>query len=138
MDAEMLKNVTSPFVTTRTTRRVGLGIPLLSAGAQATGGSFDIRSELGKGTAVEAVYVYSNIDRPPLGDFSGTMHSLIVCNPALDFVVSFSYNGEKETLDTREVRAVLGEDIPLDSPDVSSWIAGSLDEVFPPRFSETK
>ena len=95
MSKEMVASVTSPFVTTRTTRKVGLGIPLFKAGAENAGGMFEISSELGKGTEVKAVYVLDHIDRPPIGDFAGTVHSIIVCNPGIDFVVSV-------TLDERE------------------------------------
>ena len=72
MSKEMLANVTSPFVTTRTTRRVGLGISLFKAGAEGSGGSFTITSEEGAGTELTASYVLDNIDRPPIGDFAGT------------------------------------------------------------------
>lgn len=136
MNREMLDGVTSPFVTTRTTRRVGLGIPLFKAGAEATGGRFYIDSEPGKGTVLQADYVFSHLDRPPIGDFAGTMHTLIVCNPTLDFVVTFSYGGERETLDTREVRQVLGDDVPLDTPDVSVWLRENLDEIFRPEYAD--
>lgn len=135
MDEEFLKGVTSPFVTTRTTRKVGMGISLLKAGVEATGGSFEIQSKLGKGTSIQAIYVLSNIDRPPIGDFAGTMHTLIVCNPNIDFVVDFQYNHQHDRLDTREVRAVLGEQVPLDTPDVSLWLKESLREFFQPAYT---
>lgn len=136
MDSEMLKNVTSPFVTTRTTRRVGLGISLLSAGAKGTGGDFNITSELGKGTLVEAIYKLNHLDRPPIGDFGGTMHTLIICNPNIDFRVEFNIDGQNNTIDTREVREVLGDDIPLDSPDVSLWLKENFNELFPLEYAD--
>ena len=136
MDEEMVKGVLSPFVTTRTTRRVGLGIPLLSAGAQATGGSFNIESELGKGTSVEAKYVLNHLDRPPIGDFSGTMHTLIICNPDIDFYIEFDDDENQNILDTTEMRVVLGPEIALDSPDVSLWIKENLEELFPAEYAE--
>lgn len=136
MDEEMVKGVLSPFVTTRTTRRVGLGIPLLSAGAQATGGTFNIESELGNGTSVKAQYVLNHLDRPPIGDFSGTMHTLIICNPNIDFYVEFGDDNKENNLDTAEMRQVLGPEIALDTPDVSLWIKENLDELFPPEYAE--
>jgi len=136
MDREMLEGVTSPFVTTRTTRRVGLGIPLLAAGAQATGGNFKIESTPGEGTRVEAVYVLNNIDRPPIGDFAGTMHTLIVCNPDIDFKVGFTVDSKESSLDTREIRNVLGGEVPLDAPDVSAWIKENFDEMFPREYAD--
>jgi len=135
MDEEMLSRVQSPFTTTRTTRRVGLGIPLFAAGAQGTDGTFSIWSKPGEGTRIKAVYTLNHIDRPPIGDFAGTMHTLIVCNPTLDFVVGVSIDGQGDTLDTREVRKVLGGDVPLDSPDVSIWLSESMQELFPPEYA---
>lgn len=135
MDEQMLHAVESPFTTTRTTRKVGLGIPLFAAGAEASGGSFDIDSIKGVGTTIKAVYRLDNIDRPPIGDFAGTMHTLIVCNPSLDFVVEVVVDSESQKLDTREIREVLGSEIALDTPDVSSWLKENLDEMFQPKFA---
>lgn len=135
MDGEMLKKVTSPFTTTRTTRNVGLGIPLFMQSALQTGGSFDIDSKLGEGTKLCASYVLSSIDRAPIGDFAGTVHMLIVCNPKIDFAVTIITDGNTETLLTAEVRKVLGEDIPLDSPEVSAWLKGSLNEIFDEKYA---
>ena len=87
MDAEMLARVTDPFTTTRTTRKVGMGLPLFKFSAESTGGRFEIRSEKGKGTRVFAEYRISHIDRIPLGDFGGVVLQLITMNPEVDFVV---------------------------------------------------
>lgn len=133
MSEEMLAHVTSPFVTTRTTRRVGLGISLFKAGAENTGGSFVIDSREGAGTELTATYVLSNIDRPPIGDFAGTMQTLIVGNPKIDFVVTVVLDEGQESLDTREVKQVLGEGIPLDLPEISTWLRENLDEIFLPE-----
>ncbi len=134
MSKEMLEHVTSPFVTTRTTRRVGLGISLFKAGAEGSGGNFEITSKEGVGTELTAVYVLDNIDRPPVGDFAGTVKTLIVCNPDIDFEVEVSIDGQKGSLDTRQVREVLGEGVPLDLPDVATWIGESLNELFPEEY----
>jgi hypothetical protein len=135
MDADMLKGVTSPFVTTRTTRRVGLGLSLFQAGAEATGGGLRIDSAPGKGTDVRVEYVLEHVDRPPIGDFAGTMHTLIICNPDIDVVTEFDLDGSGGRLDTREVRQVVGE-VPLDTPEVSNWLRENLDEIFKPEFAE--
>lgn len=134
MSKEMVASVTSPFVTTRTTRKVGLGIPLFKAGAENAGGTFEISSELGKGTEVKAIYVLDHIDRPPIGDFAGTVHSIIICNPDIDFMIGVTFDEREELLDTREIRKILGEDVPLDLPDVSAWIRERLDEIFPAEY----
>lgn len=135
MSSEMLAQVQSPFVTTRTTRKVGFGISLFQAGATATDGFFEIDSTLGEGTLVRASYVLDHIDRPPIGDFAGTMHVLITGNPDLDFVVCFSLEGTVEKLDTREIREVLGSEVPLNTPDVSLWMKENLDEMFSAELS---
>ena len=55
MNAETVEKVTNPFFTTRTTRKVGLGLPLLKQNTEMTGGSMKIDSEVGVGTTVTAV-----------------------------------------------------------------------------------
>lgn len=136
MSKEMLAQVTSPFVTTRTTRRVGLGISLFQAGTQASGGEFCIDSTEGVGTALQATYGLDHLDRPPIGDFAGTMHTLIVSNPDIDFLVTVIVDGAQDVLDTREVREALGNDVPLDMPDVSLWLRENLDEMFKPEYTD--
>ena len=133
MSEEMTDGVTSPFVTTRTTRKVGLGIPLFAAGAQATGGSFHIESQEGNGTSIVAVYKLDHIDRPPIGDFAGTMRVLIVGNPQIDFIVNTNLEGTTAKLATSEIKQVLGE-VPIDTPDVSVWIGENLTEMFPEKY----
>ena len=89
MTKEQELQVTDPFYTTRTTRRVGLGVPFFKQAAEGTGGSFRIESEKGKGTTVTAVFGLSHIDRMPLGDISSTIHTLIVFNEKTDFVYTY-------------------------------------------------
>lgn len=127
MTPEQVSQVTDPFFTTRTTRKVGLGIPFYKYAAESTGGSFSIQSELGKGTRVTAVFGLSHIDRMPLGDISGTIHTLVVYHPDTDFRYTYRYNGRSFALDTREFREILG-DVPLDTPEVSSYIMDYLTE----------
>ena len=127
MDAEMLARVADPFTTSRTTRKVGMGIPLFKFSAESAGGSFDIRSEKGKGTLVTAQYSVGHVDRMPLGDFGGVVLQLVTMNPAVDFYV-LAKNGESEgVLDTREMREVLG-DIPLSHPEVRGFLKDYIKE----------
>src|SRR5699024_7456117 len=121
MTPEQVSRVTDPFFTTRTTRKVGLGIPFFKYAAESTGGSFRIESEPGKGTTVTAVFGLSHIDRMPLGDMNATIHNLIVYHPDTDFCYTYTFNGASFTLDTREMREIL-DGIPLDSPEVSQYI----------------
>ena len=93
MDADTLQRIRDPFYTTRTTRKVGMGIPLFRMAAEMTGGSLDIVSEPGKGTAVTASFSLSHIDRMPLGDMAGTVTALIRLNPGVDFVYRHTVDG---------------------------------------------
>lgn len=125
MDAELVRRVTSPFTTSRTTRKVGLGIPLFQARAEQTGGSFSIQSQVGKGTLVKAVYVMDSIDRPPRGDIAGVVYTAIICNPELDFIYRVGKDGREFIADTRELKAVLNG-VPLDDIEVGPWLAEYL------------
>ena len=127
MTEEQVKQVVDPFFTTRTTRKVGLGVPLFKMSAEQTGGSFSITSEIGRGTETRASYVKSHVDMTPLGDINSTISILIRCNPDIDFVYTRSTDGGSFTLDTRELREVL-EGVSLDTPDVVEWIEQFLKE----------
>ena len=127
MPPELLARVASPFTTTRTTRKVGLGIPMFKANAELTGGSVDIESEVGVGTRMTANFVLSSIDRPPLGDMPSTMVSLVVANPEFHFHLEYAVDKEAFVFDTEEIRQVLGG-VPLDTPEVLSWIEGYIQE----------
>ncbi len=128
MTKEQVSNVIDPFFTTRTTRKVGLGVPLFKMAAEQTGGSFSIDSEVGVGTTLFAHFVKSSVDMTPLGDINSTVKILIQCNRDIDFVFSHSTDAGEFTLDTRELREILGHDVPLDTPDVLEWIDGFLTE----------
>ena len=129
MSPEMLASVTSPFTTTRTTRKVGLGIPLFKEGCEKTGGRFSISSELGVGTTLTAIYKKSHIDRPPMGDMAGVLATLVLCNEDICFKIKASYQEREIAFDTAEVKNTL-EGIPFSNPDVSMFIMGYLKEGF--------
>ena len=125
MSKEMAKAVCDPFTTTRKTRKVGLGLPLLKMTAQATGGDFAIESEIGKGTTVTVSFGLDHIDRPPMGDVPGTLFTLVLMNPQIDFLFVYDYDGTNFTFDTREIRETIAP-IPLDNPEISAWIKDCL------------
>lgn len=127
MTPEQVRRVTDPFFTTRTTRKVGLGVPFFKLAAESTGGHFHIESEPGVGTTVTAVFGLSHIDRMPLGDITSTIHNLIVYHPDTDFIYIYRYDGAEFTLDTREMREILGG-IPLNAPEVAGYILEYLTE----------
>ena len=135
MDAELLNRVTSPFATTRTTRKVGLGIPMMKENAEKAGGSFSLESEVGKGTVLTATMDTRNIDCLPLGDLSGTLLSLMLTNPLHpDFLFEGKTPKGECSFDTREVRAALGSDIPFNEPSVAEWLKEALEEEMKPIF----
>ena len=127
MTPQQVEQVTDPFFTIRTTRKVGLGVPFFKLAAESTGGSFTIISQPNVGTKVTAVFILSHIDRMPLGDINTTIHTLVVYHPETDFVYRYQYNNRSFTLDTREFRQVLG-DIPFDTPEISAYIMDYLNE----------
>lgn len=118
MDAEMLKGATDPFVTTRTTRRVGMGLPLLKQAARETGGDLRVISEPGKGTTVVAKFQESHIDRRPLGDMGATLAALIMGNPDLDFVYTSDLRDQEVEVDTRSIRKELDGAMGINDPAV--------------------
>lgn len=135
MKPEMLSRVTDPFTTSRTTRKVGLGLPLLRLAAEQTGGSLEITSRHidefpeDHGTVVTAVFDTRHIDSPPLGDVISTIVTLIQGHPDSDLLFCHTAENLAVSLDTRELREVLG-DVPLSTPDVLVWIKDSLSEQY--------
>jgi anti-sigma regulatory factor (Ser/Thr protein kinase) len=102
------KTATDPFYTTRTTRRVGLGLALLEQAAQAACGELQLESRPGAGTRVTAVFQRSHVDRQPLGDMAGTLLTLVVGNPQVEFVYSHEVDGSEVTFDTAEMEGRQG------------------------------
>lgn len=127
MSKEILSNVTDPFYTSRTTRRVGLGLPLLKMNALQSGGEMNITSEPGKGTTVTASFSFSHIDRPPMGDIAGTMALIISGNPVIDFLFSYKVETNEWELDTRELREALGE-TPVNDLKVVKYLKEMINE----------
>lgn len=127
MTKEQAARVQDPFFTTRTTRKVGLGVPFFKQAAESTGGTFRIDSEKGKGTTVKAVFGLSHIDRMPLGDISATVQTLIVFNEHIDFRYTYEYGTRSFVLDTREMREMLGQEISFSEPEVSAFIKEYLE-----------
>ena len=132
MSDEVLKTVENPFYTTRTTRKVGLGIPLLKMAAEQTGGEIKIVSSIASdnhGTSVTAVFFKNHLDFTPLGNIKETIVTLIQGHPDTDFLFVHKCSGGEVKLDTRELRVVL-EGVPLDTYDVIVWIKEYLNEQY--------
>ena len=136
MKPEILEGVINPFYTTRTTRKVGMGIPLLKLAAEQTGGEVRISSRhrdehpTDHGTEVTATFFIDHIDFTPIGDLPATMETLIMGSPEIDFVFTHRSDVLSVELDTRQIREILGSDIPLDSFEVIQWIGGNLREQY--------
>lgn len=122
MSEAFLKDVCDPFSTTRTTRQVGMGLPLYKLAAEQAGGWFDIRSQQGEhhGTVVKAAFNTANIDCPPLGDMAETVVTILQGNPELSLVYEYSDETGEKRLSTDEMRELLG-DVPLNEPEVLMW-----------------
>jgi len=127
MEKQVIKKVKDPFYTSRTTRRVGLGIPLLEAASKRCGGNLKIYSTPGKGTKVIAKFSHSHIDRAPIGNLWDTISGLIMCNEETDFVYTHIFNGRQFQLNTIDIKKVL-EGVPITSPEVINWIRDYLKE----------
>lgn len=135
MDDEILKSVTDPFYTTRTTRRVGMGIPLLKLAAEQTGGEVRISSSVAHsvgdphGTVVSAHFNKNHLDFTPLGDVISTVATLIQGHPDTDFYFLHRNSGGEVELDTREIKQVI-EDIPINDFEIICWIRDNLKEQY--------
>jgi len=127
MSPEFAATVLDPFVTTRTTRRVGLGIPMFAEAARACDGDVVVRSEPGDGTSVEATFRLSHIDRAPLGDMVSTLIALIAANPDIDVVYRQQVDSSTFTLDTREIKRELAG-VPINENAVLKWIREYVSE----------
>ncbi len=127
MDEAFLRSVTDPFKTTRTTRKVGMGLSLFKSAAEATGGSLSIASKKGKGTSVHVRFVYDHIDRQPLGDMAQTITTVLSGNASIDFLYRHTVDGKDFLLDTREIRQILG-DVELSQPEIITWLSDYITE----------
>ena len=127
MSETQVQSVIDPFFTTRTTRKVGMGIPLFKMAAEQTGGNLEIESELGVGTQIQAIFKTDSVDFTPLGDVASTIQMLITMNTDRDFVYKHKVDEKEFVCDTRELKAILG-DVPLDTYEVSQWILEFIKE----------
>jgi len=127
MSREVLQKVQDPFYTTKTVRRIGLGIPLLKEAAERAGGTFQIESSENHGTIITATFGLKHLDRQPMGDMINTIIILIIANSNVDFFYKHRHNDRQFELDTREIRKEI-EDIPINHPDIIKYIRGTFEE----------
>ena len=127
MDPQVAAQVTDPFYTTRTTRKVGLGVPFFKMAALMTGGDFSIQSQVGKGTRVRAVFGLTHIDRMPLGNMADTMCILMGCNEQINFSCTYQVGEAVFTVGTAQLQEIL-DGVPLNTPQVMDFIRGYIKE----------
>lgn len=132
MNVETAQNVQDPFYTTRTTRNVGLGIPLLKLAAEQAEGGFSLQSEPGKGTRVEAVFRHSHIDRMPLGDLSATFLTVLISHPKMNWTFVYRVTekdgkSDEFIFENDELKSELG-DLSLTEPAVLTFVRGMIEE----------
>lgn len=125
IDDEMLKNVKDPFITSRKTRKVGLGLSLFEAACQRCDGYLEVKSKIGTGTEVTAVMKYNHIDRAPIGRMSDTITTLLL-TPDVDIVYKHKVDDKEFVFDTREIKTIVGDD--LLQPEILHWIKEYVDE----------
>jgi hypothetical protein len=127
MDAETLQKVSDPFYTSRKTRKIGLGIPLFREACLASGGTFEIHSEPGKGTRIRACFEISHVDRLPLGNMGETVVA-VVCNVHFKrLIITLSNSLERFVLDTDQIKKII-EPVEISNPEVLCWLKQYVDE----------
>ena len=127
MSKEFLEKVTDPYSTTRTTRKVGLGLPLVKMNAENCNGGFDIKSELGKGTKLTFWFEHNNIDRPPMGDLAGCFILTIAQNEEIHFILTYKTDKDTFVFDTQEIKEAL-DGIPFNNNDVIKMLREMIEE----------
>ena len=127
MDDEMVKRVIDPFFTTRTTRKVGLGLPLLRQSCEQAGGSLQITSKIGEGARVDAVFAYNHIDRPVLGDVAGTVVLTASSYPDIHLVYHHLKDGKTFAFDTEEVKEAL-DGLSIQLPEIIRYLREMIEE----------
>jgi anti-sigma regulatory factor (Ser/Thr protein kinase) len=127
MDEEFLKRVTDPFTTTRTTRKVGMGIPLFKMAAEMAGGQFSVTSKKGVGTTVTATFELDHIDRMPLGNMGETMSTLLNDDFPTDYVLYVSVDDNQYEFDTKELRDQL-DGVPVNEPEILLFVKDMINE----------
>jgi Signal transduction histidine kinase len=127
MTEEQVQRVTDPFFTSRTTRKVGLGLPLYGQTAEQSKGALHVHSAPGEGTTITATFEYDHIDRPPLGDVANAVILMVSANPHIDFLFSYRYNAQSYIFDTREIKEAL-DGLPLNDVHIMRALTEMIEE----------
>lgn len=121
MSEEQLKHVTDPFYTTRTTRKIGLGVAFFKELADQCEGQFSISSKVDQGTKIAVSLKKDHWDTPPWGDLAGSLSTLIQADPLIDYVITYRSDSNTICIDTKEIKAILG-DVSINEPDIILWV----------------
>ena len=127
MTEEQLQAVRDPFFTTRTTRKVGLGVPLFKMAAEMTGGTLEIESAVGVGTKVKAFFHTDHVDFVPLGDMANTIVTLAAVNEPIRFLYRYRVDDRDFVFDTKQIKEILG-DVPMNDPSIMNWMTAYIKE----------
>lgn len=128
MNPELLEKIRDPFVTTRNTRKVGMGIPFLDMVTKQCNGSLHIASEIGKGTFVEALFDKDNIDRPPLGNLAESIKVLLAGSPNIELKLVYKANAKEFVFTTQEIKNALGDAADFAQPELCKWVEDFLNQ----------
>lgn len=128
MSEETIERVTNPFYTTRTTRKVGLGIPLFKQEAEMTGGFLNVQSQLNKGTQIYARFIKDHIDTPVMGNIIDTMTTLIQADDQIDYYFEYIKDENTFIVDTKEIKDILGNEIKINEPEIILWLKDYMKE----------
>ena len=128
MSEDFLITVHDPFITTRTTRKIGLGISFLKEAAELADGGVEIDSELGTGTTITANFVMSHFDRQPIGNLTETIITLVSLNTEIDFIIRYKVNENEFIFSTQEIKELLGDDASLNSPAIITFLTEYVSE----------
>ena len=127
MSQETINKVVDPFYTTRTTRKVGLGIPMFKENIEATGGNFSIESTLGKGTTITGEFVKDHIDTPPMGNLVDTIITLIQADDKIDYLFKYTSDDFEFFFDTNEIKVIL-DGVAINLPEIIVWLKDYIKE----------
>jgi Signal transduction histidine kinase len=134
IEPDVLPKVTDPFYTTRSSRKVGLGLSLFQAAAERSGSDFAVASDPGRDTTVTAVFRYDDIDRAPLGNVADTLLTLVLGNPEVDFCYIHQFESRNFTFDTRELDPFISRselNMPMMAVELREYLAAAIGNLVP-------
>lgn len=127
MEKELAQKASSPFVTSRTSRRVGLGIPFFKQSGEISGGGFSLWSQQGKGTSVKVSYGIAHINRIPLGDLGETITAMLIAYPEIRYGLALRGGNKEFSFDSEDITSGFGQ-VQASEWNVIAWIKAYINE----------